>query len=101
MGFQGSYYLSYFRRFLPNGDINADEIATFLADYGIQYNGRFPGRPVTDDKFTLTPPKASPGQKARMSLICRLDREGRSEDEALDAAKKVLRGLMGYANQPY
>jgi F-type H+-transporting ATPase subunit alpha len=32
-----------------------------LVDYGIHGNGRFPGLPVADDKFSLTPPDRSHG----------------------------------------
>ena len=52
--FQGGYDLCDLPNTLPDGDVNADDVATFLVDDGINGQGGFAGLPVADDKLALS-----------------------------------------------
>ena len=51
--FQCGHYPRYFRCLLPDGDVDTDEVAALLIDYGIQGNRRLTRGAVADDKLSL------------------------------------------------
>ena len=51
--FQGPYDAGNGRRFLTDGDVDADDACIFLIQNGIDSDGRLAGTAVTDDEFTL------------------------------------------------
>ncbi len=58
---QDSDHLGYLALLLPDGDVNADEVAALLVDDSIQGYGGLAGGTVADDQFPLAPTDGNHG----------------------------------------
>ena len=93
-----AYRLGDFARLLPNGDVDADEVAAALVDDGVERDGGFAGGAVADDQLALPAPN---GNHRVYRLDARLnggvDRHARGDVRRDD----FDRAAVGGADRPF